>query len=298
VPDLHDLVSAYRTCEFATLAKDGTPIVWPTSPWPRPDGTFLVTTSLGFPQKALNVRRDPRVALLFSDPTGSGLDRPDQVLVRGTATCPDEIVTDPAGLEAYWTMLFTRQPSSRAYLKPPTTWLMDWYYMRLLITVTPDSEIRRPAFVPGARPQTSASPLGADRIGEFPSAVLGARAADGLPTLARTVPVPDGDGYTLTVPDDVEIVPGPAALLAHRHDEQLAGLRNVLVRGTLARSGDGWRLTPSKVIEPAPSDSPAGIVRLVRMTKRSMRGYLKRRSLPRPRVPWAAYRALVPAAKR
>ncbi|MFI5845915.1 pyridoxamine 5'-phosphate oxidase family protein [Catenuloplanes sp. NPDC051500] len=296
--DLYDLVTAYRTCEFATLAKDGTPIVWPTSPWPRPDGTFLVTTSLGFPQKALNVRRDPRVALLFSDPTASGLDRPEQVLVRGTATCPDEIVTDPAGLEAYWTMLFTRQPGSRAYVTPPATWLMDWYYMRLLITVTPDSHVRRDAFVPETRPETTANPLGADRIRAFPSAVLGARDADGMPALARTVPMPDGDGYTLTVPDDVEIVPGPASLLVHRHDEQLSNMKNVLVRGVLTRSGDGWRLTPSTVIEPTPSDSPAGIVRLVRMTKRSMRGYLKRRGLPRPRVPWAAYRPLVAASKR
>ncbi|MFI9844126.1 pyridoxamine 5'-phosphate oxidase family protein [Nonomuraea sp. NPDC051941] len=62
------IIDAYRTCEFATLGADGTPLTWPTAAWRRADGTLLVTTSLAFAQKALNVRRDGRVALLFSDP--------------------------------------------------------------------------------------------------------------------------------------------------------------------------------------------------------------------------------------
>jgi hypothetical protein len=76
--ELAAVVRAYRTCEFATLAKDGTPVAWPVSPLLRVDGTFVLTTSLGFPQKALNIRRDERVALLFSEPHGSGLDAPEQ----------------------------------------------------------------------------------------------------------------------------------------------------------------------------------------------------------------------------
>ncbi|WP_405436342.1 hypothetical protein OG373_05615 [Streptomyces avidinii] len=46
---------------------------WPTAVARRQDGTLLLTTSPAFAQKALNVRRDGRIALLFSDPTGSGL---------------------------------------------------------------------------------------------------------------------------------------------------------------------------------------------------------------------------------
>ena len=53
---------AFRTCEFSTLAKDGTPITWPTLPfWDAASQRFIVTTSIGFPQKAYNVRRDGRV---------------------------------------------------------------------------------------------------------------------------------------------------------------------------------------------------------------------------------------------
>jgi hypothetical protein len=58
-------VDAYRTAEFATLTPDGTPIAWPTAILRGDDGTLLVTTSPAFPQKALNVRRDGRMALLL-----------------------------------------------------------------------------------------------------------------------------------------------------------------------------------------------------------------------------------------
>ena len=101
----HSVLDGYRTCEFATLAKDGTPLAWPTSPFRQQDGTLLITTSIAFAQKALNVRRDGRVALLFSDPTGSGLGAPAQIFIGGSAQCSG-LTTSPAGLEEYWSMLF------------------------------------------------------------------------------------------------------------------------------------------------------------------------------------------------
>ena len=53
----------FRTCEFTTLARDGAPITWPTLPFWQPEhGRFLVTTSIGLPQKVFNVRRDGRVS--------------------------------------------------------------------------------------------------------------------------------------------------------------------------------------------------------------------------------------------
>lgn len=58
----------FRTCEMSTLARDGGPITWPTLPFWRPEeARFLITTSIGLPHKAFNVRRSPRVSLLFSD---------------------------------------------------------------------------------------------------------------------------------------------------------------------------------------------------------------------------------------
>jgi Pyridoxamine 5'-phosphate oxidase len=76
----------FRTCELSTVAKNGTPLTWPTTALYEPEhDRFLITTSIGLPQKAFNIRRNPRVALLFSNPTGSGLSHPPAVLVQGDA---------------------------------------------------------------------------------------------------------------------------------------------------------------------------------------------------------------------
>jgi hypothetical protein len=130
---------AFRTCEFSTLAKDGTPITWPTLPFfDEENGRFLVTTSIGLPQKVFNVRRNPRVSLLFSDPTASGLDAPPAVLVQGDAAAPDEVLTDLRGYEDVLREVFERQPESAIYSSNPVMRaLFDWYYMRLVIYVTP-----------------------------------------------------------------------------------------------------------------------------------------------------------------
>ena len=136
--DLVSVVDAYRTCEFLTVSRSGVPIAWPTFSVRRPDGTFLISTSIGLPQKAFNVRRNPAVALLFSDPTASGLDGAPAVLVQGTASCPDEIVTSVLRARDLWLRILERQPGSRSNTGSAVSrWLMDFYYMRLLITITP-----------------------------------------------------------------------------------------------------------------------------------------------------------------
>ncbi len=136
-----DVLRSYRTCEFSTLAKDGTPITWPVCARYLEDGRFLLTTSIGLPQKAFNIRRNPRVSLLFSDPTGSGVKEPGMVLVQGTATAEDRIVTDMASLpelETYFLEnIFGRQPQGKMMSSWIGKLLMPMYYMRLLIYVTP-----------------------------------------------------------------------------------------------------------------------------------------------------------------
>lgn len=137
----------FRTCEMSTLAGDGTPITWPVLPFWYPDeGRFLVATSIGLPRKALNVRRNPRVSLLFSDPTASGLTDPPAVLVQGDAEAPDEVVSTVEGFEEELRELFRRQPAGGSYsANPLSRYLFDWYYMRLLIHVSP----RRISWWPG-----------------------------------------------------------------------------------------------------------------------------------------------------
>jgi hypothetical protein len=295
-----DVLDAYRTCEFVTLGRDGAPVAWPAAVRRRPDGTLLLTTSLAFAQKALNVRRDGRVALLWSDPTGSGLDHAPQILVRGRAVCPDEIMTGPEGAEDYWRMLFERQPHSRSYLAPGVRRLMEWYYLRLLITVTPEQAVVRPpsASLPATGPVTGspASPLlGAAQLARYPDAVLAACDGTGAPVLARTRPVAADAGFAVTVPADVAVTAGPASLLVHRHDERLNTMRNTLVRGELRQTDGGWLLVPGTVVEPMGSGRPGDALRVLRRTHRATARYLERRGLPRPRVRWAAFRALATA---
>jgi hypothetical protein len=310
----HATLDAYRTCEFATLGRDGTPLTWPVSPWRQADGTLLVTASIGFPQKALNVRRDGRVGLLFSEPTGSGLDDPPQIFIHGTAVCSAELTTSPEGLEDYWSMLYKRQPSSRAYTLPGLRSLMDWYYMRLLITVTPAHAEERPSSTAVALPPdglTAGSPElaqawsraeqagipGARQLARYPTAVLGALDTQGAVALVRTTPQPAGDRFAVAAAPGADLAAGPASLLAHRHDEKLSGMHYVLVCGQVARppapagAGD-WLFTPERVVEPAGSGGPGSAVRSLRSARTSAARYLGKRGLERPAVPWRQYRAL------
>lgn len=277
--ELATTLDAYRTCEFSTIGRNGRPVAWPTSGLALDDGRFLLTTSLAFPQKAFNVRRNPRVALLFSDPTASGLEHPRQILLRGTAVCPDEIHTEPTGdLGRLWKQLFERQPRSRGYLRWPGTALADFYFMRLLITVT--------ATEVADRPLPAAAAMSDGPLAGFPSVVLTAIGADGTPRSVRTTATFGPDGYAVAVPDDVEVAAGPASLLAHRHDAKLSKLDAVNVLGRLT---EDHLLIPEKVVEPAPRKQILGTLRQMRTTTDR---YLARRGLARPVIPWGVYRSL------
>jgi hypothetical protein len=139
---------------MATLAKDGTPLAWPVVALYQPArGHFVTTTSIALPQKAYNLRRDARVSLLYSDPTASGLAGPAGVLVQGDATVSKEVLTWNDDLRDLWRVLAVRQPSSNGNSSGRVMrWLMDWYYMRLVIRIVPrrvrywaDGDFTRPA---------------------------------------------------------------------------------------------------------------------------------------------------------
>jgi general stress protein 26 len=130
----------FRCCEFTTLNKQGIPVTWPVSAvYFAERGQFLITTSLGFPQKVWNIRRNPKVALLFSDATGSGITNAPTVLVQGNASSPDDIVVWNDDMKRFWRELFRRQPSSRSYSGNVLTQkLMSWYFIRWCIFITPE----------------------------------------------------------------------------------------------------------------------------------------------------------------
>ena len=131
----------FRCCEFTTLNKQGMPVTWPVSAVYFPErAQFVITTSISFPQKVWNIRRNPKVSLLFSDPTGSGLTNPPIVLVQGSAMVSDEIVVLNEDMKRFWRELYQRQPSSRIYSSNALSRkLMSWYFIRWCISITPHS---------------------------------------------------------------------------------------------------------------------------------------------------------------
>ena len=154
----------FLTCEMTTIGKTGRPITWPVMPlyWEQ-RGQFVLFTSIGLPQKAFNVRQNPHVSLLFSDPTGSGLTDPPMVLVQGDAAVTDQILTSFSGLEpelhdlvkTQALKMLLRQPAMKMYISNPLSrYLMDWYFMRLIITLTPR---RIQWWQTGDQPRTSMS---------------------------------------------------------------------------------------------------------------------------------------------
>lgn len=81
-PEVEGVFREFCTCEFSTLARDPDHLAY-GDPVTARGAHFVLTISIGMPQKAFNIRCDPRVSLLFSDPTASGLRRPPAVLVQG-----------------------------------------------------------------------------------------------------------------------------------------------------------------------------------------------------------------------
>jgi hypothetical protein len=300
----------YRTCEFVTLTRDGTPIAWPAVCLIDPDSgdgpRITLTTSVALPRKAVNVRRDPRVALLFSDPTGAGRDDLPQVLVQGTATCPEVVHTSPEGLEEYWLQVWERQPDAVDASSALTRWLMDFYYLRLVITVTPDAvtaaaPLRRTGPVPAAGPAPERGDHGpwaeaVRRLHGYPDAVLATAPVGELPALRRVRVTPDAAARRLVL----EPLDGgaPAAepvrggLLFHGHDDRIGALRQFGVAGTVSGADGRWILEPDRFVPGSAPESPLAMVSTVRRLRRVARRYLDDRALGRPRVDWEAFRAL------
>lgn len=135
-----DVLRRYRTCEFSTIGRNGSPATHPVTAVLLEDGRFALSTSIGLPQKAFNIRRDERVSMLFSESTGSDVTTGAVVLVQGTATAPEvihrDVLSDP-DLAAAFRLVFARQPAGAAFKRFPIKQVLWPYYLRILIHVTP-----------------------------------------------------------------------------------------------------------------------------------------------------------------
>ena len=132
-PEVQAVFDRFITTELTTVDRHGQPITWPVTPYYRPgDPCIDITTGLGYPKKANDARANAMVALLFSDPTGSGLSDPPAVLVQGIADVDDRDLD--ANRERYWRESIEKLPGT-AKLHPPDAIkrFLAWYYDRIYI---------------------------------------------------------------------------------------------------------------------------------------------------------------------
>ncbi len=125
---------------------------------------------------------------------------------------------------------------------------------------------------------------------QFDEAVLSVVGANGYPASFRTDPQADeaNNGFVIpTTAAGIDVQPGPASLLFHRHDDNLSSLKSFLLRGTLNRRDDAmWVFTPTKFVPgqglPGYSDPLSFVIKGRRNTRR----YLQKRGWAWPTFDW------------
>jgi Pyridoxamine 5'-phosphate oxidase len=301
-PEVREVFERFITTEYVTVDAHQQPIAWPVTPYYRQGGpTIDLTTGTGYPKKALDARRNPRVGLLFSDPTGSGIESGIRVLVQGTAEVDDKDL-------AANTARYEREAAEKLPIvldeKPPRLLarLFTWYSERIYVSVRPervfvwpDAEAAEPevhdSHVEEVRSGHSEEPeqLHAavtggptawdERLeelgGRYPTAVLAWVAPDGFPLAARVEVSSDRPSQTVRIdspPGGLPLLAGRACLTAHAHAADFSWRVNFQVRGDLSLDDQaGWRLTPRKLVGglDLPKESRLATVRRgIRYTRR------------------------------
>lgn len=277
--EVQEAFDRFITCEFTTIDAAGQPIAWPVTPYYQPGSPSIdVTTGIGYPKKADDAKRHPSVSLLFSDPTGSGVESGIAALVQGTAEVNEDDLD--ANRDRYWRESAEKLPGTKDMHPPkPLRGMLGWYYARIYVHVRPervfvwpDGDVSREPQVHDSHleevrsghieeplephPAPAASePVWDERIDElgqrYETAVLSWPAPDGFPLSVR-VPVRTEPSARririLAQPGGLPLSPGPACLVAHRHHPEFKWQENFQVRGELVRDPGGWALVPDKLV--------------------------------------------------
>jgi hypothetical protein len=114
----------------------------------------------------------------------------------------------------------------------------------------------------------------------YSEGVVNAVDAEGRPFSVRQTNLAwDSASGTMPVkiPDILGPVAGPASFLCHFHDDNLWGLRAVLVKGRLERRGDAWVFVGTSFDPPSPLKMMMGV-------KKATKKYLEKRGLDWPKV--------------
>jgi hypothetical protein len=280
LPDeIKRVFETFVTSEFTTVDTHGQPICWPVTPYYERGAQCLdVCTGLGYPKKAKDARLNPKVALLFSDPTGSGMENAPQVLVQGTADVDDADLE--ANRERYMREAPVKLPATVKMMPPKALErFFDWYYTRIYVHVRPErvyvwadgdatnepqlfdahmEEVRsghdeEPAAEHA--PAEGGTMVWDERMEElgsrYPQAVLSLVAPDGFPFNVRVPISVDRSARRIRLGAGVlglPVQPGLACVTAHDHHPEFLWQRNFQVRGDLVEEDGGWAVVPHRLI--------------------------------------------------
>jgi len=302
--DIQAVFDQFITTEYTTVDGRGQPITWPVTPYYRPgDPCISLTTGIGYPKKANDARANERVSLLFSDPTGSGIDGAPMVLVQGIADVDDRDLD--ANANRYEVEAAEKLPAAAAKLPPkPLRKMAAFYFARIYVHVRPErvfvwrggldgepeifdshlEEVRsghdEEPDVDLAAPEGGA-PVWDERIEQFgdlyPSATLALVSPDGFPFCVRVPVAADGASQRIRIlaePAEVPLQPGLACVAGHHHEEDFTWQRNFHVRGDLVEDDRGWFLMPHKMVGGF-EIPPGGPLTVVRENAKKMRRFRK-----------------------
>ena len=277
--EVRDIFERFITCEYTTVDARQQPIIWPVTPYYSQGGaTVDLTTGIGYPKKADDAQRNPHVALLFSDPTGSEMESPPQVLVQGTAQVDDRDLV--ANEERYSRESLEKLPATKSMMPPKfLRGMFTWYFARVYVHVRPERIYVWPDGDPAREPQLldahmeevrsghdeepeddqapaeGGEPVWDPRMDElgdrYTTAVLSLVAPDGFPFSVRLPIEVDRDARRVRFggePLAIPLQPGLACLAAHDHHPQFVWQRNFHVRGDLVEQDGAWALIPHKMV--------------------------------------------------
>jgi hypothetical protein len=277
--EVREAFEKFVTCEYVTIDSRQQPIAWPVTPYYEDGAPCVdVTTGIGYPKKALDAKRNPQVALLFSETTGSGIDSGINVLVQGTADIDDRDLV--SNRERYWRESGEKLPATKE-MHPPKLLrsLFNWYYTRIYVHVRPERVFVWPKGDPTSPPEILDAHMDEVRSGHseeppepleppsggavawdprieeldrrYETAVVGWIAPDGFPLAARLPVSLDHDQRRIVLGASAAGLPltaGRACVTAHRHSPDFTWQENFQVRGDLVETDGGWALVPRKLV--------------------------------------------------
>jgi hypothetical protein len=236
--------------EMTTVDERGQPITWPVTPRYRAGAPCIDIST----QQAEEARRNPQVALLFCDASGSGIDDPPMVLVQGTAAAP-EGGADASALQIRPERVYV-WPQSEPDAEPV---LYDAHMEEVRSGHSEEPERYHAA--PEGGPSAWDNRL--QGLGtRHPTAVLSIVSPDGFPFAVRVRVAIDAAARWIELshsPSGLPLAPGRACLATDNHDKPDDAIQ---IRGDLVRVATGWALVPHRITGvPSPPRNRLGALR-------------------------------------